>query len=292
MTKTQIEQALHDAGLPQLSNLLTEIRSGIVQPSQFDQIAGQLNLPWLFLACSILHRQHPGAKIGFLWRDCELMEQVYRYYFDPSCCWIPFSRKAAMANTSAAVSHLKSYNRDLLVDGSSTGATWQLLAQIAPFPIKVMVYSDRFKYSAVEPVPPAGFSWVVQNSVAGDTNEMIELFNCGSTGSLLTCCPETYDENELTEAQVNAIHRPVKQAIALAAKYQGIKAELASLDDARVLNYFTQLLKLICSDTRLLQQVPHLLAKNQEVTMAARSILPEKENIPENPPKFIYHVNI
>lgn len=291
MFRTAAEQGLVNVGLDRLADLMQEVRLRHYSPINDNvfNIACQLNLPWLFFSAEIIRRMHPDQWIGFLGRDCQLLELIYRHYFSFACSYVPFSRMAA-ANLDAAVDYLNSFSCDVLVDISSTGATWQKLGQRQFFPVRVLIYSDVYSYTANQPVAPPTFKWVAKNSEIGATNELIEFFNQADHG-MLTSLPDTYAEHESSASTIQAIQQPVSDACDLSRKYSGITAQLAVLTDVQIAQYLERYLLTICDQKKDLLTVPafvHYINRNNQTTHTIKNILGGIKNISDSNDVFTY----
>lgn len=298
-TRTPSEQGLFDVGLTQLSDLMVDTRTGYIMGDPapiemgyhgFFSVAHQVNLPLLFLAADIIRRLHQNQWIGFLGRDCFLLEQIYRHYFSFTCAYIPFSRVVAVRNRDTAIDYLNSFGCDVLVDISSTGKTWEFLSAKQAFNVRVLIYADTTGYTAEKPTAPPSFNWVAQNSRIGGTNDVIELFNCADKGMILTLDPITYARNELSDAQLQGFHHPVQRAIANASKYPQLTAQLAALSDEQIASYFEKFLMTLNDQQGYLSWVPGYKEKNAIVTVLLTNIFAEIKNISQEKGRFRYSV--
>ena len=256
---TNIEQNLINNGLSNLGLLIREIRlKNYEQEYQvYFDVANQKNLVWIFIACELLFRKYKGRKLVFLGRDCQLMYKIYSLFFDIRTYYLPFSRAVALSQPEESVQYLKSqtFEDSVLVDISSTGRTWEILCKKHPFNVEVLIYSDTFWYSENKPTLPETFSYIHQNSVIGDTNIILEIFNCGNHGKLreiqivenLPICK--YGNTELPQDVINVIHKPVNEAVELRKKFQYVDLvkELSKIDRDILLRMSTELLKEICA---------------------------------------------
>ena len=242
--------------------------------------ATQLNLPWLFFSCEILRRKLPGKKLGFLGRDCQLMERIYRAYFDTSCYYVPFSRQAVMNGPVKAGLYLNAMAPNCeLIDISSSSRSWEKLAEVEEHDVTVLIYSDKFYYTATKPVPPSNFKWVVKNSEIGPTNEFIELFNCGDHGKVSEIDYETglpllkFAEPELSPLMVELLHKPTADAVALRQQghYASLVSELATMNNDELIKIWTVFLRQICSLPPVLLKIDDYLAKDVKYTKGINS---------------------
>jgi hypothetical protein len=231
-------------------------------PEKTLAFAIQLNLSWLFFAAEILRRKYPHQRIGFLGRDCQQLYRIYETYFNADCVYVPFSRLAAQ-NVDLAVNYLKSFNADVLVDISSTGATWQLLGQKHCFGICTLIYADCDSYTLTQPIPPPTFQWVAQNSIIGPTNKLIELLNGADHGSLVSLRPYTVGPLDLSPELTAFIQEPVKTAVANRDKYAGIREDLARLTDQQLARFFVSGLMTLC-DQYAIWLIPECLRYLQQ----------------------------
>ena len=271
---TQIESQLFDQGLCNLALLCREIRlrNNPVDTEYFN-IACDANLPLLFVLAEMIHRKRGKQEIVFLGRDCQLLHKVYNAYYGIAY-YIPFSRKVAYAQPNDAVEYLKAHSpkNSLYVDISSTGGTWAKLAQISDLAVLVAIYSDVAFYTPERPVLPEKFDYLSTNTEIGQTNLLIELFNCGDHGHLGsievidgTLMRSYYGEPELPISLIKELHLPAKQSVELSPIYaEALRAELTQLDDTLLKSTFGALAMYICNQTHLLQEARDFLEKETE----------------------------
>lgn len=286
--RTASEQGLFDVGLTELSDLMVHTRTGYIVSDPallehgyhgFFSVAHQINLPLLFLSADIIRRLHPNQWIGYLGRDCFLLEQIYRHYFSFTCAYIPFSRVVAVRDRDLAVEYLNSFGCDVLVDISSTGKTWEFLGAKQSFNVRVLIYSDTTGYTHSKPIPPASFRWVARNSQIGGTCDVIELFNTADSGMILNLSPIEYAAHEIPDYQLPGFHDPVARAIKHAARYPKLTAQLAALSDEQVASYFEKYLMTLNDQKAILNWIPHYQEKNGGVTVLLNHIFEEIKNI-------------
>ena len=237
---------------------------------KYHTIAASVNLPLLFVLAEQLYRKHKDKNIVFLGRDCQLLQKIYSAYYGLSY-YLPFSRKVAYAQPTESVAYLQAHSpaNPVYVDISSTGGTWAHLAQYAKLDITVAAYSDVAFYTPSKPVLPETFNYLSTNTQIGQTNLLLELFNCGDHGHLesITAVDNklmsvTFGEPELPFRLVNTLHDPVLAACKLATIYKDtIRDELSKLSDDKIVKYFAQTSSVICSRTDLLQQAKSFLDK-------------------------------
>jgi hypothetical protein len=253
------------ADLSLMADLVAEVElSKPTTDAEFYAVASKINLPWLFFACETLRRQYAGKKIGFLGRDCYLLQQIYQAYFEPdTSVYIPFSRKAAK-DTDQAIAYLDSFRVAVLVDISSTGDTWQKIGFKKYYNVCALIYSDEWwrgrDSGQPQPIPPPTFTCVTKNSWIGSTNELVEVFNCGPVGSLIKLEPMTYAELEPDiDKLISVLHAPVATAVKLQDKYKDIPKALAALTDAQLRHYFKGYLLSVCEQTYLFGRLQNYL---------------------------------
>jgi hypothetical protein len=150
----------------------------------------------------------------------------------------------------------------------------------APLDITVIVYSDIFYYTKEKPNLPRRFSYLTKNSDCGQTNSLVELFNCGDHGYLNGI--DSYDESMLaaTFAQtdidpeiIEAIHAPARMAVELAKYYQvGIPSELRLISDHSLFQLFSLLVLNLCRQTQIETLVPGLASQEEEFLASVRKI--------------------
>jgi hypothetical protein len=261
---TRSEVTVMEAGLPLLACLMREIRLGATaaQYTEFFRIACQLNLPWLFVTCELLRRRH-SEKLTFLGRDCQLLSRIFNAYFGP-CYYLPFSRRVVYAQPAQAVAFLQANmpQDGLLIDLSSTGASWEKLGP--GIRVEAIVYSDVNYYTPERPRLPAGFSFLTRNSECGQTNELIEIFNCGDHGYLESIealgeglMAAKFGPLQLDPGLIESIHAPLRAAEVLAPIYRDrLAAELGRVPAAHLSALFAAFAQELCVQEHLM---PHLV---------------------------------
>lgn len=252
---TDIEKGLIDKGLAQLALLTREVRLRNNETVHGDifNTACQLNLPWLFIASELLRRCQGLNRYAFLGRDCQLLYKIYNAFFDTSCYYVPFSRQPVLTNVHSAVSYLNSQvpQNTVLVDISSTGTTWEKLAQINDYPVRILIYSDQYHYSHCKPVLPKNFTWLSTTTVFGPTNKMLEIFNCADHGrvaqiNLIGSLPVvSYAPHDMAKELVDVIHAPVRTAVTLN-KFYDVKTDLAKVTDEELHKMFSGFQQALC----------------------------------------------
>jgi hypothetical protein len=257
------EQDLHDLGLRSIALLSREIRLATVTASNsvFTEIASSLNLPLLFVSIELLQRKHRDKQFIFLGRDGQLLHKIYNSYFGVAG-YLPFSRKVAYDNPTTAYNYLKRHSTDntVFVDISSTGGTWQ---NLSPVDITVLIYSDKAFYTPEKPVLPATFNYITTNSEIGQTDLLLEVFNCGDHGPLEQInelvpgmYTQTFGTPELSADIVEAVHAPAKYAHKLRSIYaSAIRNDLLSLDEEQLKAFMHYCTANICARTELYQQL-------------------------------------
>ncbi len=266
---TGIEKVLYDSNLNLMSMLIREVRIKTSSKSKdpFNDIATQLNLPWLLFACEMLHRKLADKNIVFLGRDCYNLYKVYSEFYQTSY-YIPFSRKVAFAQPNESVEYLKKHipPNSVLVDISSTGATWENICKIYSFDVCVLIFSDLFFYTSKKPNLPKTFSWLTQNSTLGQTNELIEIFNSAKHGPLIKIINHNgvyfseFGMPELSSDLYDKTFIPINEAIKTAKNYvEGLRKQLNVLSDEELYHTFKQFTTQFCNQTGLLKGMQEYL---------------------------------
>ena len=162
------------------------LRHDMTFNEKINDIARNYNLPFLFCFAELVKRTKKyNQNIVFLGRDTYLLYKIYHEYYG-QCSYLPFSRALAFKTPSDAVTYLNTQSppNALYVDLSSTGATWQHLSRWAHYEMLVGIYSDVFHYTNTKPKFPNGFQYLVKNSDIGNTNYLLEVFNCAKHGHI------------------------------------------------------------------------------------------------------------
>ena len=239
------ELDLHTAGLEYIPLLSRETRLATAQVENelFTTLSSSLNLPFIFFSAEMLYRKYAGRPIVFLGRDCQLLHKIYNAYYEVAG-YLPFSRKVAYDNPALAERYLKQHSNTntVFVDISSTGGTWQQLPNID---ITVLIYSDQVYYTPVKPVLPELFSYITTNTEVGQTNLVLEIFNCGDHGHLdkineiaSGVFTVNFGTPELPTDIVQAIHEPIYQAVELKGIYKdNVRLELSNLSQEELIAY-------------------------------------------------------
>jgi hypothetical protein len=267
-TNAGINGEWFNPGLCNIALLAREIRlKNNFQDSRYFDLANNINLPLLFILCELLNR-HTDKNIVFLGRDSQQIHRLYNAYYGVSY-YLPFSRMVAYNQPADALSYLKTHAPEsaLFFDLSSTGGTWEKLQ--GNIDITVAVYSDETYYTPNRPELPAGFRWITKNSEIGATNLMLEVMNCGDHGHLNRIDVQDgklmqahFGEPELPVSLINAIHKPVKDAVQLSTIYKdGIRAELQAMSDDRLIKNLGILSQVICQRYDLLTEMKEFLEK-------------------------------
>jgi hypothetical protein len=253
---TGVEQVLHKNKMDLLACLIREVRlKRNEEEYNFFAPSNQLNLPLLVICSELLFRRHKSKKIVFLGRDCQLLYKIYNAFYE-NAYYIPFSRKIAYAQPTEASAYLKAHMppNSVLIDMSSTGATWEKICKVYPFDIEVVIYSDLFHYTKEKPVLPNSFSWIFKNSDMGQTNEMVEVFNCGDHGvieEVIDCGGGVYTarfgNNEMKSEQVAEIHSPINIAVETSKNYSDLRLQMATIPVSELEVLFSKLILQLCS---------------------------------------------
>ena len=258
------EQYLYDQGLHILALLVRETRLRLL-PDEYTDIATQFNLPLLFCFAELVYRRKQEHPVVFLGRDCFLLSKIYKEYYG-NCTYLPFSRSLAYTSSDHAVAYLlqQTPSNALLVDLGSTGATWSHLAFKADLSVLVGIYSDKFFYTKEKPVLPKGFNYLVSNSQIGDTNLILEAFNCADHGHIKDYdnYQATYGDPELLPDIIESIHAPIHQAVSLSCYYKEyLRSEMAKQTDQNLLRMFANCAVLISHQEQLLSRLSLFLSK-------------------------------
>lgn len=255
---TLIEKELIDKGMVELAMLVREVRLRNHEPAaeEIFTVANQMNLPWLFVCCELLHRKRPNKKPVFLGRDCQLMYKIFNSYFNEASYYLPFSRKAALKNPENAVTYIKAHIPQdyVLVDISSTGRTWNIIGQHHVFNIEIVHYDQR------DEIPtPKNFTSLHQENAKGaltnkkGTNLLLEVFNCANHGMLdhiemVNGLPiaQFDSSHELDPEFIRIVQQPVKTALELRKYYDNLLPELSRVSDQVLWYFFDKLPRSIC----------------------------------------------
>jgi hypothetical protein len=256
-TPTQIESILIDLGIPHLAYLIRQIRLSLIDASAFSGVACQLNLPWLFISAELLRRRH-SQNLTFLGRDGQLLSILYDAYFGPAH-YLPFSRRVAYAQPETAVAYLKAHSPDasVFIDISSTGATWAKLQ--SGIRIEALIYCDLDFYTPERPNLPQGFSFLTRTSLCGQTNALLEVFNCGDHGYLSAVeinpggwMRAEFEPLRVDSALVQEIHTPARLAANLAPIYRApLLNELGRVPTDQLMTLFGVFCREICAKALL-----------------------------------------
>ena len=260
------EKQLCDQGFPVLSLLLREIRLRNNE-NEYTDIANQFNLPLLFCFAELVHRRKNEHPIVFLGRDCYLLGRLYNHYYDFST-YLPFSRVLAYNNPPGAIEYLRTQcpPNAIHVDLSSTGATWSFLSAHTDLKVLVGIYSDKYFYTKEKPVLSNKFDYLVANSQIGDTNLILEAFNCANHGHIkdFRNWEASFGNPELPSLTIDEIHLPVNQAISLKEYYKNIlRQELASKTDQQLLRVFGDMALRISQQHQFLTRMQIFLEKEE-----------------------------
>jgi len=267
INSSTIETSLFDSGLRILSYLVREVRLKSDNTSDLFKLSNQINLPWLLISCELLNRKYAGKNLVFLGRDCQLLYKVYNKFYG-GAYYLPFSRKVAYEQPEDSVNYLKAHlpPNYVMVDISSTGATWQKINSLHKFDIEVLIYSDQFHYSSEKPVLPEGFSFTTKNSIIGQTNEMIEVLNCADHGVLTKIINHNdiyigiFGDTEIDSDSMNTIHSAIDMAVdACSYHKENIRKELQGAEN--LLPIFGKLLNIMNVSVGAIRTIPNYLEK-------------------------------
>lgn len=275
---TAIESFLFNAGLKCLALLVREIRLGHPSEQLFD-IAYNFNLPILICVAEIIHRRYPRRNLVFLGRDCFLLQKIYQAYYNGHCHYIPFSRVVVYKNPQLAADYLKSLSppHPVYIDVSSTGATWEYLEKTHPnIEIMVLFYFDTYQYTKKKPVLPPGFRYIIPYSEVQETKTFkgfaLEILNCADHGHICEIKqhgPHLYQaffgEPEVPLEVSQSIHKPIEEAVRLAAVYQkNLREELARIDETKLIQIVTDFTKTVNKNNSFLWKVQGYLKKEDK----------------------------
>jgi hypothetical protein len=244
------------------------LRHDMTFNEKIHDIARNYNLPFLFCFAELVFRRKKyNQNIVFLGRDTYLLYKIYHEYYG-QCSYLPFSRALAFKTPSDAVTYLNTQSppNALYVDLSSTGATWQHLSRYTQFDVLVGIYSDVFHYTNTKPELPNGFQYLVKNSDIGNTNYLLEVFNCAKHGHIkgFDKYKATFGDPELGLTTIIDIHDPIESAIKLSEYYRiCIKIELESKDDYELSRLFGEMAISISGQAGYLNEFTDYLNKEK-----------------------------
>ena len=235
-------------------------------------VANTKNLPMLFVLAELIHRHYEKRNIVFLGRDCQLLQKIYNAYYNETTPYLPFSRAVAFSQPEEAVNYLKSHapSKPVFIDISSTGGTWERLSN--DLEVCVAIYSDQAFYTSTRPVLPKKFSYLTTNTEIGQTNLLLEMFNCGDHGHLNSLkqidsklFTANFSNPELPSDLIKTIHAPIRFAVKQANIYRdAIRNELSALDQHQLVNKFGEFAMGICNQRFLLKEAQHFLDQETE----------------------------
>lgn len=269
---TQTEYRVFE-NLPNVALLMRESRLRFDgRYKDYFNVANSANLPLLFVLAELVHRKFENRNVVFLGRDCQLLHAIYNAYYNATTPYLPFSRAVAYNQPEVALDYLQSHSprNPVFVDISSTGGTWEKLQ--GDIQVCVAIYSDKAYYTPVQPVLPEKFSYLTTNTGIGQTNLLIEMFNCGDHGHLNKLnqidgrlIAAEYGQPELPEDLIQVIHTPVKIAVKQASIYKdAIRSELGCLDQQQLVSMFGEFAKHICTQNHLLADAKSFLEKETQ----------------------------
>lgn len=261
----ECEKFLFNSKLNNLALLCREIRlkNNPKNNENFFDISNQLNLPFLFVCCELLFRDLQDKNITFLGRDCQLLWAIYNSFYKNSF-YTPFSREVAFNQPELSIQYLlnNSYKEDnVFVDISSGGNTWGFLNKFAKLNTKAIIFSDGSM--PVFDIPET-FTYVTKNSECGETNSLLEIFNCGDHGRIKFLKKITdkiilteYAEKEILPEIIKAIHEPIKQSVMLKDIYSfNIRRELSNKTQEELMKLFIVFSSNICNQKHIYNHLP------------------------------------
>jgi hypothetical protein len=243
------------------------LRHDVCFKEKINDIARNYNLPFLFCFAEMVYRRKEKKEIVFLGRDTYLLYKIYNKYYG-HCTYLPFSRFLAFKTPNDAVMYLSSQSpfNPLYVDLSSTGATWQHLSRYSQFNVLVGIYSDVFYYTNTKPELPNGFEYLVKNSEIGNTNYLLEVFNCAKHGHIhgFDKFKASFGEPELGLTTIIDIHDPIDSAVELSTYYGFIiKDEMTAKSDEEILKLFGEMAISISAQDGYLDEFTDYLNKEK-----------------------------
>lgn len=247
INSTSRESILNKQGLSFISNLIREIRLTNVNliPESYE-----VNVPWLFIVCELLHRSYKKEKLAFLGRDCQLLYKIYNAYYD-FCYYVPFSRKAAYTSIIESVEYLKTQVPlgVRLVDIASTGKTWQVVCKQYPFNMTAIFYTSEYSYAEETPKIAETFTYLanVRERFEVGLSLSIEYFNCGDHGYLSAVKSHNgimfaeFGDKSFSDELIDVIQKPAVCAANLNKQYKTIiRNQLSSMSDNQINELFTE----------------------------------------------------
>ena len=251
-----------------LELLKREIKLADANEDNLTDVAREHNLTFLFATCEYLHRTYKDVDFVFLGRDCFLMHKIYTAYYG-TATYLPFSRKVAKDNPELATHYLKSQSpKDaMFIDISSTGATWEKINDV---PITVAFYSDIYHYTPEKPTLSPRFNYIMKSSEFGQTNLILEMFNCADHGQLSeiklhgdTVLSTCFEKPELPTEYIQFFHKPIYKAAELAKIYRwNIRGEFASYSIDKLKEMIAFSAMAICSREDLMHIAQYMESKS------------------------------
>jgi len=265
---TVVEHGLFNNLLPNVALLVRESRlafNGDHRPHF--EIANSSNLPLLFVMSEMIHRRYENRNVVMLGRDCQLLHKIYNAYYNETTPYLPFSRVVAYNQPDTAVEYLNSHSarQPVFFDISSTGGTWAKLGN--DLEVCVAIYSDLAYYTPKRPVLPTKFKYLTNNTQIGQTNILLEMFNCGDHGHLSRLTPidgrlitAEFAAPELPKDLVQVIHTPVHFAVKQSGTYRdAVRKELSCLTEQQLIDKFSEFAMRICTQNHLLSDAKRFL---------------------------------
>lgn len=270
---TSAEHSIFENQLPNVALLCRESRLAFNgSHQQHFEIANSANLPLLFVLAELIYRRFKNLNVALLGRDCQLLHKIYNAYYNEATPYLPFSRAVAYNQPEVALEYLQSHSpkNPVFIDISSTGGTWEKLQ--GGVQVCVAIYSDQAYYTPSRPALPETFSYLTTNTEIGQTNLLIEMFNCGDHGHLnkLTqingrLITAEYAQPELPEDLIRVIHSPAQFAVKQVSIYRdAIRSELACLNEQQLVTKFSEFAMRICSQNYLLADAKRFLEKETQ----------------------------
>jgi hypothetical protein len=277
---TELELLIFNHNLKHIGLCCREVRLRS-RSNIWNIIACDLNIPLLFVLAELIFRKKKDYSLVFLGRDCQLLYRLYLAYYGLSY-YLPFSRKVAYSQPNDAVDYLFSHSpsKPLFIDISSTGGTWEFLENKTQIPLDILVaiYSDLCFYTKKRPLLPQTFSYLMKNTEIGQTNILIEVFNCGDHGHLnkinnIGVNPQIqpklfqayFNERELPDEIIKEVHSPINKVIDLVKYYkEPIRIELSLLKEEELIEIFRKMSSIMCSQGQLLDMIKPFLEKENK----------------------------
>jgi hypothetical protein len=123
-----------------------------------------------------------------------------------------------------------------------------------------------FHYTDVKPELPYGFEYLVKNSEIGNTNYLLEVFNCAKHGHIkgFDKFAASFGEPELALTTIIDIHDPIDRAIELSIYYGYVlQDEMGAKSDEEILKVFGEMAISISAQAAYLNEFTDYLNKEK-----------------------------